>query len=510
METIWVLDDQLTWRHPALAGGPRKDAVVLMIESRKRARRLRYHQQKLVLVYAAMRHFAADLRAAGWAVDYHLLPETADFSSALDRHAKTFRPSRIVLMEPNDWPMAQAIPAIRKRLGLPVDLLPTNFFLCGRDEFRRWAGKSKRLLMENHYRRMRLELGYLVDDDGKPEGGSWNLDVENRRTFANFATERPARPPSPVREPPDEATRDVIAMVAREFPEHPGKADGFWLPVDRARALRWLERFVRERLANFGAYEDTMATEDPLLYHSILSPLLNIGLLSPAECVDAAIGAYRKGEAPLNSVEGFTRQIIGWREFINGVYWLKMPDYVESNGLDAGRSLPPWFYTGRTDLNCVRQCLNQVIDTAYNHHIQRLMVLGNFLILTEVEPRQALRWFLEMYCDANDWAMAANVIGMVLHADGGFMATKPYVAGSGYISRMSDYCVGCRYKPAVKTGPEACPFNYLYWNFFDRHADRFRSNPRVSMMVRTWEKKTDVEKDAVRSSAREFLNGSLA
>ena len=505
METIWILGDQLTLRHPALVGGPRADAVVLLVESRQRGSLVRYHQQKLVLIYSAMRHFAADLRAAGWKVDYHFLAETPDFTTALLLHVENCRPSRLVLMEPNDWPMAQAIPALRKRLGTPIDLLPTNFFLCSRADFQRWAGKSKRVLMENHYRRMRLELGYLVDDDGKPEGGNWNLDAENRRTFAEFAKTRPARPNLAVREEPDELTREVIALVGREFPDHPGKADGFWLPVDRAGALRWLQRFVRERLANFGPFEDTMSSEDPLLYHSILSPLLNLGLLSPAECVEAAIAAYHHGTAPLNSVEGFTRQIIGWREFINGVYWLKMPGYVEGNGLDAHRSLPAWFYTGRTDLNCLRHCLTQVIDTAYNHHIQRLMVLGNFLILAEVEPRQALRWYLEMYCDAFDWVMAANVIGMVLHADGGFMATKPYVAGSGYISKMSDYCAGCRYRPAVKTGPEACPFNYLYWNFFDRHADRFRANPRVAMMVRTWEKRTEAEKEAVRKSAREFL-----
>lgn len=479
--------------------------MVLLIESRQRGSLVSYHQQKLVLIYSAMRHFAAELRVSGWTVDYHFLPETPDFSTALARHVENFRPARMVLMEPNDWPMAQALPAIRKRLGLPVDLLPTNMFLCGRDDFRRWAGKSKRLLMENHYRRMRQELGYLVDDDGKPEGGSWNFDAENRRTFSEYAKQRPPQPKVPIREAADKVTREVVKMVAREFPDHPGQADQFWLPVDRTGALRWLQRFVRERLAHFGAFEDVMVSGEPLLYHSILSPLLNIGLLSPAECVEAALEAYRKGDVPLNSVEGFTRQIIGWREFINGIYWLKMPEYVEQNGLDARRPLPAWFYTGRTEMNCLRQCLTQVIDTAYNHHIQRLMVLGNFLILAEVEPRQALRWYLEMYCDAFDWVMAANVIGMVLHADGGFMATKPYVAGSGYISRMSNYCAGCRYKPAVKTGPEACPFNYLYWNFFDRHADRFRSNPRVSMMVRTWEKKTDLEKAAVRKSARGFL-----
>ena len=505
METIWILGDQLSHRHAALVGGPRNDAVVLMVESQERCRRVRYHQQKLVLILSAMRHFAAELRAAGWQVDYHELPVAPDFASVLEQHLERFDSRRLVLMEPNDWPMAQVVDSLGKSLKIPLDCLTANFFLCPRNDFRRWAGKGKRLVMENHYRRMRRELGYLVGDDGKPEGGSWNFDADNRRTAADFARQQPRVTSRSERASADAVTREVIDLVAREFPDHPGKADAFWLPVDRVGARRWLERFIAERLPDFGAFEDVMIEGEPVLFHSVLSPLLNIGLLSPAECVEAALAAYARGDAPLNSVEGFTRQIVGWREFINGVYWLKMPKYVDGNGLAAHRALPAWFYTGETDLNCVRQSLRQVIDTAYNHHIQRLMVLGNFLILTAIDPRQALNWYLEMYCDAFDWVMAANVIGMALHADGGFMATKPYVAGSGYISKMSDYCAGCRFRPKIKTGPTACPFNYLYWDFFARHAALFRSNPRVSMAVRSWENKSAAEQAGVRESARDFL-----
>ncbi|MBS0660479.1 MAG: cryptochrome/photolyase family protein [Verrucomicrobia bacterium] len=505
METIWLMGDHLSPTHPGLAGGPRPDAVVLFIESRKRGGWLRYHQQKLVLIYSAMRHFAADLRAAGWQVDYHRLADTPDFLGGLERHLERHRSSRVLLLEPNDWPTTQAVAQWRARVQVPLELLPNHFFLCGREEFRRWAGSSKRLLMENHYRRLRREHGILVDERGDPEGGAWNYDADNRHTFAQWTKERRGPAPPPRREEPDACTREVMAEVAREFADHPGRADGFWLPVDRAGALRWLRQFVDERLAGFGPYEDLMSEQDPQLHHSVLSPLLNIGLLSPRECLDAALEAYRAGRAPLSSVEGFVRQILGWREFVNGIYWLKMPDYVEQNALGASRPLPAWFYSGQTEMNCLRRCLGQVIDTAYNHHIQRLMVLGNFVMLADIAPREVLRWFLEMYCDAFDWVMAANVIGMILQADGGFMATKPYVAGSGYISKMSDYCSGCRYRPAVKTGPQACPFNYLYWAFFDRHAAVFERNPRVAMAVRSWRNKAPAEQQAIRASAAMFL-----
>lgn len=506
METIWLMGDHLSIMHPGLAGGPRPDAVVLFIESKKRGHWLRYHQQKLVLVYSAMRHFAADLRKAGWVVDYHHLDETPDFLGALQQHVARHQPKRMLLMEPNDWASTQAVEGWRKRLPVPIELLPNNFFLCQRGEFRRWAEGRKQLRMELHYRRMRVEHDVLMEPDGTPTGGRWNLDTENRQTFAAFQrTQSDAATPTP-REVPDGITREVIEMVAREFSEHPGRAADFWLPVDRAGALRWLQRFVAERLPRFGDFEDTMSAEHPVLFHSVLSPLLNLGLLAPRECLEAAVQAFRAGHAPLNSVEGFVRQILGWREFVNGVYWLRMPDYVEENALGASRPLPSWFYTAETEMRCLRTCLRQTLATGYNHHIQRLMVLGNFCLLAEVNPREALRWFLEMYVDAFDWVMAANVIGMVLHADGGFMASKPYAAGGAYISKMSDYCRGCAYDPAKRVGAGACPFNFLYWDFYARHAERFSRNPRIGMAVKTWNAKSATERSAILGAAKAFLD----
>jgi deoxyribodipyrimidine photolyase-related protein len=304
---------------------------------------------------------------------------------------------------------------------------------------------------------------------------------------------------------PDRITREVMTLVEKEFASNPGSADDFWLPVDREGALRWLDDFVATRLAGFGPWEDLMVEGEELLFHSVISPLINLGLLTPRECIGRAIAAHEKGRAPLASVEGFVRQIAGWREFVNGVYWLKMPEYETVNGLDAQHPLPDFFYSGDTEMNCLRQCLRQVLATGYNHHIQRLMVVGNFLLLAGVRPAEALRWYLEMYVDAHDWVMAANVLGMVLHADGGFMATKPYAAGSGYISRMSNYCAGCRFKPEIKTGAEACPFNYLYWDFYARHEKRFARNPRVGMALKTLAKKTPAERKAITDSARTFL-----
>jgi deoxyribodipyrimidine photolyase-related protein len=505
MTTVWVLGDQLTLENAALAACDPKDTVVLLVESRSRGSFLRYHQHKLILIYAAMRHFRQTLEAAGWRVDYHTLEDTESYGDALRKHLRAFRPDRVRVMEAGDWKMTQALPRLARQVGFRLEWVEGNLFLVGREEFRKWAGNAPRLLMENHYRRMRKKLGILLEPDGTPTGGEWNLDAENRKTVAEWTKAGRPRPKDRIRVEPDEITRGVMETVARLFPQHPGNAADFWLPVSRTEALAWLERFVTERLDGFGPYEDLMLTGEPTLFHSVLTPMLNLGLLRPMECVQAALDAFRKGTLSLASAEGFIRQIIGWREFINGVYWLKGPGYVDMNGLGADRPVPAWFYTGETDLNCMRQVLGEVRASGYNHHIQRLMVLGNFMLLTGIKPVEALRWFTEMYVDAHDWVMAPNVVGMALHADNGYMATKPYAAAGAYISKMSDYCTGCRYRPTVKSGPEACPFNVLYWDFFARHEDRFRANPRVSVMVQSWRKKEPAEQDRIRQEAAAFI-----
>jgi deoxyribodipyrimidine photolyase-related protein len=500
--TIWILGDQLGPGNSALVGAKKQEDVLFFVETERGLRKLSYHKQRLVLLISAQRHRAEEMRKEGWTVDYYQLGHGVTWESALSAHLKKHKSERILLSQPNNYDEQAAADRLKKKFSL--EILPTRQFLVPREDFIAWAKGKKSLLMETHYRRVRTEFGFLMESDGKPVGDRWNFDEENRKTFRDWAKAgKPQVEVSPVK--PDKVTKEVMALVDKEFSGNPGSAEGFWLPVDRAEALEWLDTFIATRLAGFGPWEDLMVEGEELLFHSVISPLINLGLLTPRECIERAIGAYENGKAPLASVEGFVRQIAGWREFVNGVYWLKMPEYGGVNGLDAQRALPEFFYTGETEMNCLRQCLGQVVETGFNHHIQRLMVLGNFLLLAGIRPQEALRWFNEMYVDAHDWVMAANVLGMVLHADGGFMATKPYAAGSGYISRMSNYCGGCRYKPEVKMGPEACPFNYLYWDFYARHEKRFARNPRVGMALKTLAKKSPAERKAITESAEKFL-----
>jgi deoxyribodipyrimidine photolyase-related protein len=503
MRVVWITGDQLHEEHPALAAADPKKDRVLFIESRKRSEQQKYHQIKLVLILSAMRHRAAALRDAGWKVDY--ITPAGSFLGELETYVAKYKPEAILVQDFSQYDFSKGIPALSKKIGVPIEVFPTNQFLVPREDFAKWAGESRHLIMEHHYRRVRKALKILVDEHGQPKGGAWNFDPENRGTHAALVKSRDKIPTAP-HEKPDAITREVIALVKKEFANHPGDAAEFWLPVTRAGAMGWLKDFVAHRLENFGRWEDVMIEGEDVIFHSVISPLINIGLLQPRECVDAAVAAYDAGRAPIPSVEGFVRQIIGWREFINGVYWHTMPGYPEHNALHATRPLPKWIYTGDTELNCLRQTIRQVVRTAYNHHIQRLMILGNFFLLGGFEPSAVLRWYTEMYADAHDWVMAANVIGMILHADGGYMATKPYAAGAAYIHKMSNYCEGCRYKPTVRTGPDACPFNFLYWNFFAEHADRFAANPRVAMMVRTWKNKSIDEQSSIRRQAQEFLD----
>jgi deoxyribodipyrimidine photolyase-related protein len=497
MELVWILGDQLFPEHPLLLR-PDPGRVVALIESVPRARRLRYHQQKLTLLFAAMRHHGVALQRAGHRVLVHRLeaplpappgatsPAAADppdSAAVLAAWIALHGVKAIHLLEPNDFHTQAALPALAKELGVPIHTHPSPQFLLPRQDFLAWAKGRRSLVMEQHYRRMRKALGVLMAPDGQPVGGVWNTDAENRQTRSQFRKSRPLVPkwPEPALDP---VVREVAEQVSRLFPDHPGRAADLWLPASRAGALAWLERFVAERLAGFGPWEDLMVDQEPVLFHSVLSPLLNIGLLTPMECVRAAEAAWAEGRAPLASVEGFIRQIVGWREFIHGMYWRHMPDYLSVNALDAHRPLPRWAYTGETEMRCIARAIGDAIRLGYNHHIQRLMVLGNYFLLGGYAPQEVLRWYLEMYSDAYDWVMVPNVLGMVLYADGGWFATKPYSAGPSYLDRMGDHCAHCRYNPKVKTGPEACPFQALYWSFHSRHADRFRGHPRMAMMVR--------------------------
>lgn len=476
--SVWILGDQLLQAHPALTEAERRcgrSAVrVVLVESAERAARLPYQRKKLVLLFSAMRHYAQWLRAEGWQVDY---VQAATAGVGLRQHADAYRPAQLITMAASEYGgrafQHQTLPAL---LGLPVDVLPNTQFLTGLYDPRPGLPPDKPYVMEHFYRAMRRRLAVLMDGD-QPASGVWNFDRQNRKRL-------PAghQPPDPPSFSPDAITRAVMAEV--EAARHGvGTADGFSLAVTHADAQAALDDFVARRLPAFGPYEDAMTARHATLYHSALSFYLNIGLLQPLALARAAEDAYRAGQAPINSAEGLVRQVIGWREYIYWTYWRLMPGLRERNAWGAQRSLPAFFWTGDTEMNCLRHVVQRALATGYTHHIERLMVVCNFCLLAGVEPAQVNDWFLTVYADAYEWVMLPNVIGMGLNADGGLTATKPYIASASYINRMSDYCAGCRYNPQRRVGADACPFNALYWAFLIRNEAALRANPRAGPNV---------------------------
>jgi deoxyribodipyrimidine photolyase-related protein len=500
---IPVLGDQLSHGLASLQGVAPRDATVLMMEVADETVYVRHHKRKIALILSAMRHFAEELRTAGWTVDYVRLDNpdnsgsfTGEVARGIERHA----PHAIRIVEPGEWRVQKMIEGWSQQFAVPVEILPDDRFICTILEFQTWAQSRNDLVMEFFYRDMRRKTGLLMTGGGKPEGGQWNLDKENRappRRGLNY--------PEPMRFEPDATTRDVMTLVGERFAAHFGRLEGFALPVTAADARRALAHFVRTALPEFGTYQDAMVTGQDWLYHSWLSPALNLGLLTALEVAQAAASAYATGDVPLNAAEGFIRQVIGWREYVRGYYWLEMPDVAQANALDATRPLPEFYWTGETDMLCLAEAVRNTRDHGYAHHIQRLMVLGNFAMLAGVRPQDVADWFLVVYADAYEWVELPNVIGMSQHADAGRLATKPYASGGAYINRMSDHCAQCRYDVKQKTGPDACPFNALYWDFLARHERRFRRNRRMVQMYANWDRMKPEVRDAYRSSADAFL-----
>lgn len=384
-------------------------------------------------------------------------------------------------------------------LGVPVEIRRDTRFLASLEEFDNWAEGRKQLRMEYFYRDMRKKHNILMDGD-QPEGGEWNYDSENRKP-----PKEGLKIPSPTKLEPDEITQSCIDIVAERFDDHFGDLRPFHFAVTHAQAEQVLDHFIAQRLPHFGDYQDAMIQGEPWMYHSHLSFYLNCGLLSPLDCIKRAEQAYQDGKAPLNAVEGFIRQILGWREYIRGLYWYQMPAMKTENFLEAKRALPPLYWGAPTQMNCLSQCVTETKENAYAHHIQRLMVLGNFALLAGLNPDEVNEWYLIVYADAYEWVELPNVSDMILFADGGKLASKPYAASGAYINRMSDYCKNCRYKVSVKNGPDACPFNYLYWDFMDRNEDKLRGNPRLNMPYRNLDKMDAEKRQAVRDDAKRFL-----
>ncbi len=499
---IFVLGDQLTPALSSLAGADPGQDRVLMAELHDEATYVRHHQKKIAFIFSAMRHFAEELRTAGWTVDYVKLgaPDNpASFTGQLALSIAEHEPERIVVTEAAEWRVAREIDTWQARFSIPVDILPDDRFLCSPTAFKTWAAGRKSLRMEYFYRDMRRQTGLLMDGD-QPVGGKWNFDSENRKSASIDLFM-----PQPKTFPPDAITKDVLALIAARFGNHFGDLAPFHFAVARADAEEAFAAFVDQSLPHFGDYQDAMLTGQPFLYHSVIAQYLNCGLLDPLRICRQVEAAYRAGKAPLNAAEGYIRQIIGWREYVRGIYWLKMPGYERSNFFGHSRALPAFYWTAETGMACVKAAVTQTRQHAYAHHIQRLMVTGNFAMLAGIDPHALHEWYLSVYADAYEWVELPNTVGMSQFADGGLLASKPYAASGAYINRMSNYCGACRYDVKQRTGPQACPFNALYWDFIARNRDKIGGNPRMAQMVRTYDKFAPAEQQRIGDSAARFL-----
>ncbi|WP_375588469.1 cryptochrome/photolyase family protein [Hoeflea alexandrii] len=506
----FVLGDQLSRGISSLEDARPDTDVIFMAEVMAEATSVKHHKKKIAFLFSAMRHFAENLRDEGFTVDYLCLDaqnSPGDFGSALAEAVERHDATRVVMTEPSEMRVLEAAESWREELDVDLDILADNRFLASHEDFVSWAtkddgGQPKSLRMEYFYREMRRRTRYLMDD-GEPTGGEWNYDAENRKSLPD-SIKVPKRPEFA----PDETTRAVMELVADRFDGHFGDLEPFDYPVTAKDAKAYLDWFVAEALPCFGDWQDAMKQGEPLLFHSHLSTLINCGLLDPRECCEKAEQAYRDGNAPLNAVEGFIRQIIGWREFIRGVYWLKMPDYANSNALEATRPLPGFFWTGETAMNCLSQAISETRSNAYAHHIQRLMVIGNFCLIAGIDPREVQEWFLIVYSDAYEWVEMPNVVGMALFADGGFVASKPYAASGSYINKMSDYCGSCRFDVKQKSGEKACPFNYLYWNFLSENEKVLKKNHRMGLIMGSLGKMKKERLEEVRTDSERFFDSS--
>ncbi|WP_370399108.1 cryptochrome/photolyase family protein [Sulfitobacter sp. JB4-11] len=495
---VLVLGDQLSEGLSALREADKDSDVVVMAEVDEEAGYVGHHPKKIALIFAAMRKFAGALRDAGWDVRYTQLDDTDNAGSIVGellRRAEETGASEVLVTEPGEWRLINKI----KHAPIKTHIFQDDRFIASHAEFEKWADGRKALRMEYFYRDMRRKTGLLMDGDD-PAGDKWNYDHDNRKAAPDDVTVD-----GPLWFEPDAKVEEVLALVEARFEGHFGDLRPFGFATTRAQALEALDYFVKHALPRFGDYQDAMLEGHQFLYHAVVSPYLNIGLLGPLEVCQAVEKAWEKGDVPINAAEGFIRQIIGWREYVRGIYFLEGPDYPSRNVLKQNRDLPDFYWGAETRMNCISHAVGQTREQAYAHHIQRLMVTGNFALLAGIDPGQVHEWYLAVYADAFEWVESPNTVGMSQFADGGIIASKPYVSSGAYINRMSDYCKGCAYKVSVKTGEGACPFNLLYWHFLDRHRERFSNNARMGNMYRTWDRMDDDRRETVLKDAAAFL-----
>ncbi|MEQ8405406.1 MAG: cryptochrome/photolyase family protein [Oceanicaulis sp.] len=496
-----ILGDQLSDTIASLRDLEPGDTVV-MAEVDAEATYVKHHKKKIAYLFSAMRHFAAELEERQIKVAYTKIDDRDNAGSLekeLKRRLEETSYDKLVVVEPGEYRLKKTMEGWAHRLGVKTEIRRDDRFITTLDQFNAWADGRKRLTMEYFYRELRRETGILMDGD-EPEGGKWNFDHDNREKLPSDVAI-----PERLRIKPDETTQEVLDTVAEKFDDHFGDLDEFWFAVTARDAETHLDWFIEHALCDFGDYQDAMKEGEAFLFHSVLSMYMNAGLLDPLKVCRTVEKAYKDGKAPINAAEGFIRQILGWREYVRGIYWRFMPDYLKRNALEAKRKLPEFYWTGETKMACLRDAVLTTKKHAYAHHIQRLMLTGNFALIAGIDPAEVNEWYLIVYADAYEWVEAPNTHGMALFADGGLMATKPYASSGSYINKMSDHCKGCSYSVSKKNGPKACPFNYLYWNFLMENEDRLRGNHRLAMIYKTLERMGDEKKTAVREDSQRFF-----
>lgn len=498
---IVVFGDQLDLKSSVFDGFEQNQDMVWMAEAENESIYVWTHKQRITLFLAAMRHFRDALQERGDRVHYTQLDDskkTNRLSERLGIDLRSLQPERVIAGRPGEWRVLEGLKKVCQANEVDLEIREEAHFYTTPEDFAAHAEGRKALRMEFFYRELRKRFNVLMDKNGKPEGDAWNFDKDNRGNFGKSGPEDPSAGPA---HRADAVTQEVIDLVNERFAGHPGSLDRFTWPVTRAEAKRDLDKFIKERLPTFGKYQDAMWRDEPWLYHSLISSSLNLKLLHPREVVDAAEEAYRSGHAPIAAVEGFIRQILGWREYVRGIYWMHMPEYLERNAMDAEEDLPDFYWSGETDLECLHQSIGQTLEHGYAHHIQRLMVTGLYALLLGVHPKRVHEWYLAVYVDAVEWVELPNVLGMSQYGDGGLMASKPYVATGKYIQRMSNYCAACPKNPAKRTGPEACPFTTLYWDYLLRHEEKLRQNQRMSLQVRNIDRIESEERKDIQAQA---------
>jgi deoxyribodipyrimidine photolyase-related protein len=506
---VLVLGDQLDIGSAAFDGFDRRADVVWMAEVDDEAKHVWATKPHIALFLTGMRHFRDQLQTEGFRVDYRNIDDPLNRGSLgaeLRRAVEAQRPKKVIVVQPGEWRVQEQLLDAAEQAGVLLEIRPDRHFLCPLPVFEEHIEGRKQLLMEHFYREMRRRTRVLMDGE-EPVGDQWNYDADNR---ASFGKRGPEDVPAPISFEQDALTRDVLDLVEDRFGDHPGSLGSFDWPVTSDQAQDALKDFIQHRLSAFGTYQDAMWAGEPYLYHSRLSAALNLKLLDPRDAIEAAQQAFREANAPLNAVEGFIRQILGWREYVRGIYWHHMPEYAELNALGADGSLPGFYWTAETKMNCLRHCIRQTLEYGYAHHIQRLMVMGLFALLLGVEPQQVHEWYLAVYVDAVEWVEMPNTLGMSQFADGGIMASKPYCASGKYIQRMSNYCTECRYRPGRRLGDEACPFTTLYWDFLMRHEEPLSKNRRMGLQLHNLRRIDPDERRAIRRQASRARKAAIS